>query len=135
MVYALFFAEFSGLLFVKHDERVTQSRLAVRTYRRTQSSPHHHTLSFDFITVLYILPNRLTYVHPCMPVILLVPSDSPTLIFSLLRLSAHHLALAVSASQHLKFGTHPLSLRTCTSPDTFRHHLKTHYCQQAFQST
>ena len=29
----------------------------------------------------------------------------------------------------------PLSLRTCTSPDTFRRHLKTHYCQQAFQST
>ena len=26
-------------------------------------------------------------------------------------------------------------LRTCTSPDTFRRHLKTHYCQQAFQST
>ena len=29
----------------------------------------------------------------------------------------------------------PLSLRTCTSPDTFRRHLNTHYCQQAFQST
>ena len=29
----------------------------------------------------------------------------------------------------------PLSLRTCTSPDTFRRHLKSHYCQQAFQST
>jgi len=29
----------------------------------------------------------------------------------------------------------PLSLRTCTSPDTFRRHIKTHYCQQAFQST
>jgi len=29
----------------------------------------------------------------------------------------------------------PVSLRTCTSPDTFRRHLKTHYCQQAFQST
>jgi len=28
----------------------------------------------------------------------------------------------------------PLSLCTCTSPDTFRRHLKTHYCQQAFQS-
>ena len=29
----------------------------------------------------------------------------------------------------------PLSLRTCTSPDTSRRHLKTHYCQQAFHST
>ena len=27
----------------------------------------------------------------------------------------------------------PLSLRTCTSPDTFSRYLKTHYCQQAFQ--
>ena len=29
----------------------------------------------------------------------------------------------------------PLSLRICTSHDTFRRHLKTHYCQQAFHST
>jgi len=29
----------------------------------------------------------------------------------------------------------PPSLHTCTSPDTFRRHLKTHHCQQAFQST
>ena len=29
----------------------------------------------------------------------------------------------------------PPSLRTYTSPDAFRRHLKTHYCQQAFQST
>jgi len=29
----------------------------------------------------------------------------------------------------------PPSLHTCTSPDTFRRHLKTHYCQQALQST
>jgi len=36
-----------------------------------------------------------------------------------------------------KSGTlsHYLSVRTCTSPDTFRRHLKTHYCQQAFHST
>ena len=86
-------------------------------------------------TVLFILPNRLTYVHPCMPVIPLVRSDSQTLISSLLRLSAHHLALAASALQPLKSGTLPPSLCTCTSPDTFRRHLKTHYCQQAFQST
>ena len=81
--------------------------------------------------------SRLSYVHPCMPVIPLVPSDPPTLISSLLRLSAHHLALAASASQPLKSRTLslPLSLRTCTSPNTFRRHLKTRYCQQAFQST
>jgi len=29
----------------------------------------------------------------------------------------------------------PLSLHTCTSPDIFRCHLKTHYCQQALKST
>jgi len=33
------------------------------------------------------------------------------------------------------WNSRPRSLRTCTSPDTFRSHLKTHYCQQAFQST
>ena len=55
--------------------------------------------------VLFIVPNRLTYVHPCMPVIPLVPSDSPTLISSLLRLSAHHVALAALTSQPLKSGT------------------------------
>ena len=45
-----------------------------------------------------------------MPVIPLVPSDSPTLIFSLLRLSAHHLGLAALASQPLKSGTLSLYL-------------------------
>ena len=45
-----------------------------------------------------------------MPVIPLVPSDSPTLIASLLRLSAHYLALAVSALQPLKSGTLSLYL-------------------------
>jgi len=54
--------------------------------------------------------SRLSYVHPCMPVIPLVPSDPPTLISSLLRLSAHHLALAASASQLLKFRTLSLHL-------------------------
>ena len=33
------------------------------------------------------------------------------------------------------WNSRPLSLRICTSPDTFRRHLKTHYCQQAFQAT
>ena len=45
-----------------------------------------------------------------MPVIPLVPSDSPTLISSLLRLSAHHLALADTALQPLKSGTLSLYL-------------------------
>jgi len=45
-----------------------------------------------------------------MPVIPLVPSDSPTLISSLLRLSAHHLALAALASQPLKSGALSLYL-------------------------
>ena len=45
-----------------------------------------------------------------MPVIPLVPSDSPTLISSLLRLSAHHLALTASALQPLKSGTLSLYL-------------------------
>jgi len=45
-----------------------------------------------------------------MPVIPLVPSDSPTVISSLLRLSAHHLTLAASALQPLKSGTLSLHL-------------------------
>jgi len=45
-----------------------------------------------------------------MPVIPLVPSDSSTLISSLLRLSAHHLALEASALQPLKSGTLSLHL-------------------------
>ena len=45
-----------------------------------------------------------------MPVIPLVPSDSPTLISSLLRLSTHHLVLAISALQPLKSVTLSLYL-------------------------
>ena len=45
-----------------------------------------------------------------MPVIPLVPSDSPTVISSLLRLSAHHLTLAASALQPLRSGTLSLHL-------------------------
>ena len=56
-------------------------------------------------SILFIQPSWLIFVHPCMPVIPLVPSDSPTLISSLFRMSAHHLALAVSALQLLKSGT------------------------------
>ena len=40
-----------------------------------------------------------------------------------------------SVAAHKIWNSLPPSLRTCTSPDTFRRHLKTHYCQQAFQST
>jgi len=46
----------------------------------------------------------------CLLFVPLVPSDSPTLISSLLRLSAHHLALAASASQPPKSGTFSLYL-------------------------
>jgi len=45
-----------------------------------------------------------------MPVIPLVPSDSPTLISSLLRLSAHYLSLAASALHPLKSVTLSLYL-------------------------
>ena len=73
----------------------TGSRLNTASTSKQQTS----------LSVLFIVPNRLTYVHPCMPVIPLVPSDSPTLISSLLRLSAYHLALAALASQPPKSGT------------------------------
>ena len=51
-----------------------------------------------------------------MPVIPLVSSDSPTLISSVLRLSAHHLALAALASQPLKSGTLSLYLSVPDAP-------------------
>ena len=59
------------------------------------------------ITLPYssFFPTGLPTLHPCMPAIPLVPSDSPPLISPLLRLSAHHSALAVSALQSLKSGT------------------------------
>ena len=48
--------------------------------------PIKHCTDFKtFRTLHSFLPNRLTYVHPCMLVIPLVPSDSPTLISSLIR--------------------------------------------------
>jgi len=73
------------------------------TSLRLQNSKHHFPYSPFF-------PTGLPYVHPCVPIIPLVPSDSPTLIFSLLRLSAHHLALAASALQPLTSGTLSLYL-------------------------
>jgi len=71
----------------------------------TASSSKHH---FPLRSALH---SRLTCsVHPCIARIPLVPADSPTLISSQLRLSAHHLALAASASQPLKSGTLSLHL-------------------------
>ena len=53
-----------------------------------------------------------------MPVIPLVPSDYPTLISSLFRLSAHHLPLAASALQPLKSGTLFLYLSVPVPPSS-----------------
>jgi len=76
--------------------------------------PIKHRIDFKIANItfrtLHSLTNRLTYVHPCMPVIPLILSDSLTLISCLLRLSAHHLALASLASQPLKSGTLSLYL-------------------------
>ena len=44
-------------------------------------------------------------------------------------------ALAVSALQLLKFGTLSLHLSVPAPVLIFRRHLKTYYCQQAFQPT
>jgi len=76
---------------------------------------------------LCILPSPFTYVHPCMPGFLLVPSDSAPFV------SASFGARSFSVAAHKVWNSLPPSLRTCTSPDTFRTHLMTHYCQQAFQ--
>ena len=77
-----------------------------------------HWLPVDFkianITFRTLHSSQPTYLRlPCMPVIPLVFADSPTLISSLLRLPAHHLALAVSPLQPLKSGTLSLYLSVC----------------------
>ena len=91
---------------LNHAVHVLSSSSSTGSRLNTASTSKQQTA----LSVLFIFLNRLTYVHPCMPVIPLVPSDSPTLISSLLRLSAHHLALAASASQPLKSGTLSLYL-------------------------
>ena len=75
-----------------------------------------------------------------MPVIPLVSSDSPTLISSAPFVRTSFGARSFSVAAPKIWNSLPLSLRIrsyllCTSHDTFRLHLKTHYCQQAFQST
>jgi len=69
-----------------------------------------------FPSVLFILPNRLTYVHPCKPVIPLVPSDSPTPISSPLRLCAHVSfgARSFNVAARNIWNSLPSSLRNCT---------------------
>jgi len=103
--------------------------------------PIKHRIDFKIANntfrTLYF-PNRLTYVQPCMPVIPLVRSEgglSNTNLLSapFVRTSFDACSFSIAAPK-IRNSILP-SLRTCTSPDTFRRHLKTHYCQQAFQST
>jgi len=72
----------------------------------------------------------------------------PALRSSAVRLAMPRCQRTLEAERKLVFGARnfsvaapkiwnslPLSFCTCTSPDTVCRHLKTHYCQQAFQST
>ena len=86
--------------------KVFQGKVKARTLNWWDRKLIHLSVAY----LHFILPNLLTYVRPCMPVILLVPSDSPTLIFYVLRFSAHYFPLAVLALQPLKFGTLSLHL-------------------------
>ena len=81
----------------------------------------------------FIVPNRLTYVHPCHSTRSLRLSNTNLLSAPFVRTSFGSRSFSVAA--HKIWNSLPLSLRTCTSPDTFRRHLKTHYCQQAFLSS
>ena len=107
-----------------------------------QQLPIKHRIHFKIANITFHIYSSFfqtglpAFILSCLSFHLFLRSSaSPTLISSLFRLSAHHLALAASALQPLKSGTISLYLRTCTSPDTFGRHLKTHICQQAFQST
>ena len=92
--------------------KVFQGKVKARTLNRWDRKLIHLSVAY----LHFILPNVLTYVRPCMPVILLVPSDSPTLIFYVLRFSAHYFPLAVLALQPLKFGTLSLHLSILLIP-------------------
>jgi len=80
------------------------------------SIKHHidfKTANITFRTLHFSQPAYLcSSLHVCHSTrsLPLVPSDSPTPISFLLRLSAHHLALTASASQPLKSGTLSLYL-------------------------
>ena len=72
-------------------------------------------------------PLYIIYILPCMLIIRLVLSGCQISICSLFRLFALYLAPAASALQLLKSGTLHQTLQMCTSSNTSRHHLKTHY--------
>ena len=59
-------------------------------------------------SLLFVLPSWFIYVHPCMPVILLVPSYSA--IFSLLPFVCTSFVARILSLQPLKFGTLNLSV-------------------------
>ena len=71
--------------------------------------------------------------HACHSSRSLRPSNTNLLSAPFVRTSFGARSFSVAAPKI--WNSLPPSLRTCTSPDTFRRHPKTHYCQQAFQST
>jgi len=86
----------------------------------------HHT---PLITYIHILSS----LHACHSTRSLRLSNTNLLSAPFVHTSFGSRSFSIAAPKI--WNSLPLSLRTCTSPDTFRRHLKTHYCQQAFQST
>jgi len=97
---------FNRELQVKHYEIIlTRSKSLTSTIRSLICSLRQDWLPVSNASMyVYARATRWRVVIP------LVPTDAPTLISSLLRLSGHHLALAASASQPLKSGTLSLYL-------------------------
>jgi len=83
------------------------------------------------------LQNLLIYFQPCLLVIPLVVlgCQIPNLLIiqyicTLFGARSFNVVPAFTI-----WNSPPSALQMCTSPDTFRHHLKTHYFQQTFQPT
>ena len=120
---------------VKHRQQYSMQKITIfytdrwcfktffLNFKIFQNSKHH-------FPVLFILPNRLTYVaslhawHSTRS-LKLSNTNLPSAPFVRTSFGARSFSVAVPKIWH----SLPLSLRTCTSPDTFRRHLKTHYCQ------
>ena len=76
---------------------------------------------------------RRSSFHPCHSTRSLRLSNTNLLSAPFVRTSFDSCSFSVAPPKI--WNSLPPSLRTCTSPDIFRRHLKTHYCQQAFQFT
>ena len=101
--------------------------------------PIKHRIDFKTANIIFhtLHSTQLAYLrsslHACHSTRSLRLSNTNLLSVPYVRTSFGARSFSIAASKI--WNSLPLFLLTCTSPDTFRRHLKTHYCQQAFQFT